>query len=827
MKKSKKILLVASLIIFILSLFSFNYEVQAYTPNELREKLDYIRNSSNIINRSTGTFVENGETYYGTFIEDYGTYLGETCHGYANAVSLALYNSNQNTAFNDWVFTENVEELCIGDLIRYNSGYSNHTMVVIDIVGDTVYITDANFNNKNGVRWGRAYSKSELTEMISRTLAWEEHNWTKGYFRHYIYNDVKTVSDNENPVITSAYVDPTSMTGSSYTVKVSATDNVGIAKVPIMTWAVDNGQDDIKEYRATSEGSEYSYTVEASNHGNNTGLYSSHVYVYDEANNGASVGLNEIPMGSKFVKDLGNFEARIVLKSNPNYVITTSGNENNDNVILGEKSVSDESQIWKFNQKSDGSYEIVNIASDKALDITDASDQDGANVAIYTKNDSSAQTFYIMEYNGGYRIVPKCTINLKAINLEDTNPSDGGRISLYHAGNADAQTWTFEEGVLESIELNKTSLTLTGIGTTEQLTATVTPNDVTVTWESSNTNVAEVSSSGVVTSVGLGTATITATTADGNCSAECEVLVNCDHKNTTLHEAVKSTCLVQGNEEYITCDDCGKVISGSDKKLPLAEHNYGDLIEKVEPTTPTSTSIADGMEAHYECSVCEKLFNENREEVTEEELIIKAPLHTYEDWIADTNSHWKESGCGNIIEQEAHKGGEATCISKAICEVCNLEYGEINNTNHKNIEIRNAVEATTEKEGYTGDIYCTDCGELVTKGEVIPVIIVNPEEPVEEETEPVNPEEPAEEETVPVEEETKSEDLEKPAEEEIIDNEEEKTSENTEKNESSMQPKTDDNSNMMLWISLLVVSSISFIIISRCNTKRKVSKHSK
>ena len=115
----------------------------------------------------------------------------------------------------------------------------------------------------------------------------------------------------------------------------------------------------------------------------------------------------------------------------------------------------------------------------------------------------------------------------------------------------------------------------------------------------------------------------------------------------------------------------------------------------------------------------------------------------------------------------------------------------------------------------------------MTKGEVIPVIIVNPEEPVEEETEPVNPEEPAEEETVPVEEETKSEDLEKPAEEEIIDNEEEKTSENTEKNESSMQPKTDDNSNMMLWISLLVVSSISFIIISRCNTKRKVSKHSK
>ena len=39
---------------------------------------------------------------------------------------------------------------------------------------------------------------------------------------------------------------------------------------------------------------------------------------------------------------------------------------------------------------------------------------------------------------------------------------------------------------------------------------------------------------------------------------------------------------------------------------------------------------------------------------------------------------------------------------------------------HANTEIRDAKEATCTEEGYTGDTYCTDCGKLIAKGEVIP-----------------------------------------------------------------------------------------------------------
>ena len=272
------------------------------------------------------------------------------------------------------------------------------------------------------------------------------------------------------------------------------------------------------------------------------------------------------------------------------------------------------------------------------------------------------------------------------------------------------------------IELDEEDKAITiNIGDKRILYPTVLPEDASnkeIEWTTSDDKIATVGDDGTITGISKGTAEITATTVNGNYSVSCQVTVNCNHKNTTTHEAVDSTCLVQGNAEYITCNDCGEIVSGSDEKLPLADHKYGNLIERVEPTH-TSTTLADGMEAHYQCSVCNKLFNENKEEVTEEDLIIKAPLHTYGDWVADTTYHWKECGCGNIIEQAEHTGGEATCINKAICEVCNLEYGELDSTNHKNTETRNDKEASCSEEGYTGDTYCTDCDTLLKQGTTI------------------------------------------------------------------------------------------------------------
>jgi len=86
-----------------------------------------------------------------------------------------------------------------------------------------------------------------------------------------------------------------------------------------------------------------------------------------------------------------------------------------------------------------------------------------------------------------------------------------------------------DEESVTGVSLNKSALTLP-VGGSETLEATVLPSDAdqSVTWKSSNSNVAKVTSGGKVTGVRAGTATITVTTTDGGKTAKCTVTVTDD-----------------------------------------------------------------------------------------------------------------------------------------------------------------------------------------------------------------------------------------------------------------------------------------------------------
>lgn len=84
-----------------------------------------------------------------------------------------------------------------------------------------------------------------------------------------------------------------------------------------------------------------------------------------------------------------------------------------------------------------------------------------------------------------------------------------------------------EQVAVQSVSLNKTSTSI-NVGSNETLVATVTPsnaNDKSVTWSSSNSSVATVDSTGKVTGIAQGTATITVKTTDGEKTATCSVTV--------------------------------------------------------------------------------------------------------------------------------------------------------------------------------------------------------------------------------------------------------------------------------------------------------------
>jgi uncharacterized protein YjdB len=110
--------------------------------------------------------------------------------------------------------------------------------------------------------------------------------------------------------------------------------------------------------------------------------------------------------------------------------------------------------------------------------------------------------------------------------------------------------------------LNKNTATIT-VGGKETLIATVAPANATnksVSWRSSDETVATVSSSGEVTAVSAGTATITVATADGNRTAICVVTV------TTNKFPVAEDYIIEELSQVHTGSPCPVIIKPKDGK---------------------------------------------------------------------------------------------------------------------------------------------------------------------------------------------------------------------------------------------------------------------
>lgn len=88
--------------------------------------------------------------------------------------------------------------------------------------------------------------------------------------------------------------------------------------------------------------------------------------------------------------------------------------------------------------------------------------------------------------------------------------------------------------------------------------------------------------------------------------------------------------------------------------------------------------------------------------------------HVFTDtWEKDDTYHWhkcQHENCTEIKDHAEHSGGTATCTSKAVCEYCDEEYGELDSSNH-NLENTPAKDATVTETGNKEYWHCTDCGK--------------------------------------------------------------------------------------------------------------------
>ncbi len=159
-------------------------------------------------------------------------------------------------------------------------------------------------------------------------------------------------------------------------------------------------------------------------------------------------------------------------------------------------------------------------------------------------------------------------------------------------------------------------------------------------------------------------------TEDGSKHTECTVchtMIKTENISALGHTGGTATCT-----EQATCSVCGE------KYGDALGHKYGDLIPKTEPTCSEN-----GVEAHYKCSVCNKVFkdDEHKTETTLDELTIAINLnaHNFGEWIKNEGADTHTRVCSfnsEHTETESCHGGTATCTEQAICERCGNKYGE-------------------------------------------------------------------------------------------------------------------------------------------------------
>ena len=182
-----------------------------------------------------------------------------------------------------------------------------------------------------------------------------------------------------------------------------------------------------------------------------------------------------------------------------------------------------------------------------------------------------------------------------------------------------------------------------------------------------------------------GTATCTKKAVCKVCGKEYGELNKDNHSLTTTHKINEKTATCK--EEGYTGDiqyDCCNAEKEKGKVIAKLEHKYDE-----GKITKQATYEEEG-EKTYTCKVC----NETK--------IEKIPKLVKE-------------------EHTKHTGGTATCIKKAVCEVCGKEYGELDKNNHSLTTTHkiNEKTATCKEEGYTGDILYDCCNAEKEKGTVI------------------------------------------------------------------------------------------------------------
>ena len=171
--------------------------------------------------------------------------------------------------------------------------------------------------------------------------------------------------------------------------------------------------------------------------------------------------------------------------------------------------------------------------------------------------------------------------------------------------------------------------------------------------------------------------------------------------------------------DRITLDNIQPVISGIENGKTYCEAQTVTVNEKyVDTVTVNGTVVtldADGGFVLPPTNGEQKIVVTDKAGNNAEMTVTVNNGHTFGEWVSDNDGkHTRKctvDGC-NAFETENCSGGNATCTEKAVCDVCGKAYGEFDGTNHEG-----GVQEWTTRTAFNHEQKWNCCGAVIVASE--------------------------------------------------------------------------------------------------------------
>ncbi len=171
--------------------------------------------------------------------------------------------------------------------------------------------------------------------------------------------------------------------------------------------------------------------------------------------------------------------------------------------------------------------------------------------------------------------------------------------------------------------------------------------------------------------------------------------------------------------DRLTLDNIQPVISGIENGKTYCEAQTVTVDEKyVDTVTVNGTAVtldADGRFVLPPTNGEQKIVVTDKAGNNAEMTVTVNNGHTFGKWVSDNDGkHTRKctvDGC-DAFETENCSGGNATCTEKAVCDVCGKAYGEFDGTNHKG-----GVQEWTTRTAFNHEQKWNCCGAVIVASE--------------------------------------------------------------------------------------------------------------